>query len=171
MIYIRIVKSFVGIVFLSNYLFAHQEWVHQHMTKAAYKLLRTQLGIEIPVMRDHMGLDVNGPGDGTWVSGLVVTGAWREDVDDPVWNVGSEFGGLGCGFVSSATHFWDADAGDESTMNLANDLDRCPYGNGEIPNAYQKALRYYYGGWLMGYNVSPVNNKDYYAIKRLELIE
>ncbi len=138
------------LLFQQFYLYAHQEWVHQHMVKESYKLLKRQLGYDIPIMKERIGLDLYGPGSGTWETGKVVIGAWREDIDDPVWNVG----GIECGFVASSTHFWDADAGDESGLNIYGDWDQCPWEN-EIPNAYHKALRYYYGGWYLGYNVSP----------------
>jgi hypothetical protein len=115
------------------------------MVKEAYKLLKTQLGYDIPIMRDRIGMTLSGPGGATWTNGTVVIGAWREDIDDPVWNVG----GLECGFVGSSTHFWNADLGDASTINIANDLNSCPLSGGEIPNAYQKALKYYNGYWQL----------------------
>jgi hypothetical protein len=112
------------------------------MVKEAYKLLKSQLGYDYSIMKDRIGMDLYGPGSSTWGNGRVVYGAWREDGDDPIWNVG----GIECGFAASSTHFWDADAGDESTINIANDLNQCPLGSG-IPNAYQKALKYFQGYW------------------------
>jgi hypothetical protein len=119
------------------------------MVKEAYKLLKSQLGFDIPIMKDRIGMDLYGPGSSTWGNGKVIYGAWREDIDDPIWNVG----GIECGFVASSTHFWDADAGDESTINIANDLNQCPSGSG-IPNAYQKAVKYLQGYW----NLFPVTD-------------
>jgi hypothetical protein len=123
------------------------------MVREAYTLLKSQLGSDIPIMIDHMGLDLSGSGSGTWADGKVIIGAWREDIDDPVWNVG----GIQCGFDPSSTHFWNADAGDGASIDIPMDLgNSCPNPDGTIPNAYQKALAYYYGGWFLGYGgVSP----------------
>jgi len=138
---------------ISQSAFSHKEWVHQYQVKQAYLLLKNQLGGDIPQMSQFVGMDVSGPGNASWRTRSIVAGAWREDIDDVVWHVGECNGCVPppCGFIASSTHFWDADAGDNSTFDVPGDWSWC----GGIGNAYQKALRLLwpstYGQWRVEY--------------------
>ena len=104
--------------------------VHQYIVVEAYKLLKAQLGYDIPTLQAHIGTTEIGsnsfnPG---W---LVVIGAYREDEEDIVfyhkWP------------NKSSTHFWDPDRGDDS--HFCNTINQC------FENAYYKARKFIYGGY------------------------
>jgi hypothetical protein len=86
-------------------------------------------------------------GDRQWQTGKVLTGVYREDLEDVVWGYGPESSlPITWLFNSSptptTTHFWIADQGDDyQTPGVG-----WPWG-GDFPNAYQKALKYINGGW------------------------
>lgn len=69
------------------------------------------------------GCNINGTGP--WQKGYIVTGAYREDEEDVVY-------GYPFPYVS-ATHFWDADLGDNAGFNP-------PPHNRIYDNAYKKML-------------------------------
>jgi len=134
------ITALVLVTLFSN-AYAHKESVHQHVVKEGYKLLKSQLQLQsISGMEEHIGLEFYGYGGSKpWITGLVVVGAWREDVEDPVYKYGDPFS-----WQVSNTHFWDADAGDGSKINILGAV---------YENAYQKALRYVdpatYGPWTL----------------------
>ena len=68
-------------------------------------------------------------------AGTITAGAYREDCEDPVFHYGDVIGPLDNAYFS-ASHFWNADAGDRSTIEI------CDIGCGNYQNAYQKSLRY-----------------------------
>ena len=114
----------------------HDQEVHQFIIRKAYQLLVTDLGYAIPKLSEKLGDTENG--DAAFIpGGKIVIGAWQEDNTDVVY--GNEGIFLDCNV--SATHFWHADAGDASTFATSS---------GEsFPNAYQKALKYMYGGYRL----------------------
>lgn len=124
----------VSVAFVTPAL-SHKEWVHQHMVKQAYLLLQAQLGSDIPAMTPFVGMGVSGPGYRKWRTRTIVNGAWREDIEDVVWHTGecSPEPCVAPGFDASSTHFWDADAGDWSTIDIPMD------GFGGIGNSFFKA--------------------------------
>ncbi len=77
-------------------------------------------------------------------TGTITAGAYREDCEDPVYHYGDVVGPLDNAYFS-ASHFWDADAGDGSTIDI------CDLTCGSYQNAYRKSLRYVlpgsYGRW------------------------
>ena len=92
--------------------------------------------MNIPTMHDHVGTNQKGhanfiPGD------KIVIGAYREDKSDIVWGYGIPQWPIES--TSTVTHFWNPDYGDNSKFDLGI--------LGKYPNAYQKALKYIYGGW------------------------
>lgn len=124
-------------------LLAHKEWVHQYIVNQAYQLLRDELGHEIPKLRHFAGVDINGSGTYIWGQQdnaptwqrdySMVVGAWLEDNEDIVYNSDYVLGVFNQSM--SSTHFWDADAGDDQTINIhPNALN--------APNAYHKADNY-----------------------------
>ena len=83
----RIVLLFV--VFVSI-CFPYKQSMHQYITAEAYKLLKNQLGYDIPVMVDKIGgTSTWYIGDRNWQRRYIATGAWREDVDDIVFGYAS----------------------------------------------------------------------------------
>lgn len=165
-IYKYILLSFF---FLNSLVYAHKEWVHQHQVRQAYLLLKQQLGFDVAILQNHLGFNHNGEGPGPFLGCSIVQGAWEEDLYDPVWEVGGLMLGPWsyCGWDASSTHFWNADAGDNSTINIPSDLNDCPLPGGEIPNAYWKAMHYIYGGWVIkwkpqnGYTFTASNGHTY----------
>lgn len=135
---------------VNNY--AHKEWIHQWQVKQAYLLLKNEIGFDIQGFVNHMGMNHTGIGNGPFKGNSIVQAAWEEDLYDPVWEVGGLSSAVGvsyCGWDPSSTHFWQADAGDYSSIDIPLDVGNCPLENGEIPNAYWKALHYIYGGWVL----------------------
>ncbi|MCP5063961.1 MAG: T9SS type A sorting domain-containing protein [Ignavibacteriae bacterium] len=106
--------------------------VHQPLTKDAYDLLRIQYPtISSSAMNNHVGIsETSGP----WTSEKIVAGAYREDLEEIVYNYDLSV------LTETITHFWDADQGDLSTITAMGE---------DIENAYQKARVYIYGvdGW------------------------
>ncbi len=103
--------------------------VHQYIVQQAYQYLISYLGRDIPEMRDHLGTWEQG--SVPFIEGKIVTGAYREDVEDVVYGNGYP--------NTSSTHFWNPDDGDGS--HFCNIINQC------FPNAYEKALKYINGGW------------------------
>ncbi|MGH2569378.1 MAG: hypothetical protein ACRDGA_13655, partial [Bacteroidota bacterium] len=120
-----------------------KEHVHQYISREAYQLLSTQF-CDISILKDRVGNIETGQGPFT-PGGLIVIGAFREDRDDPVWGYGwqgNPFGWQKPRETSSVTHFWDADHGNQYCTHFCFDPVLNCY-----PNAYEKALKYIYGGW------------------------
>ena len=85
--------------------------LHQKLLIEAYKLLRHQYfaGLDIPEMCLHLGSLETGD---SWGTGKMTVGAYNEDLQDVV------FGYSGAtGEAATMSHFWDADAGDESILD------------------------------------------------------
>lgn len=126
------------LLFACNTSVAHLQNVHQYIVREGYALLRNTVG-DIPVMRDHVG--VAQIGGRPWQTGFIVTGAWREDEEDPVYGFDNSWPpGV------SGSHLWRADDGDESDVTLR--WVRFPGTPDQItvPSAYKKIRRYAYPG-------------------------
>ena len=142
------------ILVLSNISYAHTERVHQYLAREAYKLLKLYLGNkDIPVMFNNLGYKETGnflswvDRGSDFVDGTICAGAYREDVQDIVYGYGEAWGipaidQTAQEWLASVTHFWEADQGDNAPTNL----DWVP--NLQIPNAYQKILRYFNDMWI-----------------------
>jgi len=144
----RLRLLYVLLVFNIN-IFAHKEWVHQHIVKQAYQLLVNHYDFDLSIIGAHLGSD--GPGNGPWRTGEILTGAWREDMEDFIGNSGS-WGG---------NHFWVADISD-TQKNWIVDI-------GDQINAYQKVLKYAYGGWTLEY-IAP-GSQTIYVYKYNSLVD
>jgi len=110
-------------------VYPHKEIVHQHIVREAYKLVKYFIGQDIREMKDHVGYNEQGITQ-FYPGGLMVIGAYQEDHKDAT----NEIDGL----LVSNTHFWDPDWGDTNPVNIAGT---------NYTNAYQKALKYLYGGY------------------------
>jgi hypothetical protein len=133
-------KKFITILFLllNVISIAHEQHVHQYLSREAYLLLQSIYG-DIPVMVDHVGTTQQG--SGPWTSPYIVTGAYREDEEDVVYHEEGLFG-----VYSSGTHFWIADNGENSDVTLKWTIEGV-YGQKTFPSAYTKIQRYAYGEW------------------------
>ncbi len=138
-------KKYMVIIFLFiGCIFAHKETTHQYITNEAYNLLKTALNYSIPEYDLHMHSQFDPAAGGPFQSPFITRGAYREDLEDPVYNiymgnpptmyddVGGEvalFGetlgiivqqltGLNFDFFVSSTHFWKVDAGDNQLTKM-----------------------------------------------------
>ena len=129
----------VAIVILSSFIRAeaHLQPVHQYLVREGYTLLKTTVGAEIPYMMNHVG--TTEIGNNPWRTGMMVTGAWREDEEDPVYLYGDPIPG------KSGSHFWVADQGDESEVTLRWLSSGVP-SQATAASAYKKIRRYAYPG-------------------------
>jgi hypothetical protein len=80
-------------------------------------------------MNDAVGTDWQGNSlhEGPWVTGKIITGAYREDEEDVITHISWPWS-----LCHSTTHFWDADAGDGETITL--------WDCGPEPQTYQNAF-------------------------------
>ena len=158
----RIILLFV--VFVSI-CFPYKQSMHQYITAEAYKLLKNQLGYDIPLMVDKIGgTSTWYIGDRNWQRRYITTGAWREDVDDIVYGYSSNNPPRGAStffpivlkamnddneWYSSVTHFWYADDGDNTEVSMQSSAHMIPPSSGPIftqtifmQNAYQKISQF-----------------------------
>lgn len=165
-------KKFIFfILVLGCFTYAHSKGTHQYITKEAYKLLKLNLGYDIPILRDHLDTDLAANEGGPYQLPYITRGAWREDVEDPVYNYflgnppeiyGDYFGHITLegellnsilGSFNplddpwiSITHFWDPDNGDLQDSHIhARSLTDDFYVI--VPNAFQKLLKYVNGNY------------------------
>ncbi|MBI9069949.1 MAG: T9SS type A sorting domain-containing protein [Melioribacteraceae bacterium] len=143
--------------------------MHQYVVAEAYKLFKLYMGTDVPKILSHLGSNETG-GYVNWYSrgvddfsdGTIACGAFREDVKDIVYNYGDEPSPPGVSEAlyysfASVTHFWDADLGDNYLTNFYHDP-RVPYF--DIPNAYQKVMKYVNDMWIGYYGAIKVNKPD-----------
>lgn len=141
------------ILFGANIVFAHSQEVHQYIVTQAYQLLVNQWGNIIPEMNNHIGgIGSEFYGDYAWQKPFISTGAWREDIEDPIFNYDFVVvPGVNIALVS-ITHFWDADDGDLNKNLFPIVLPFPPYPSvniGPYENAFDKLLRYSNGDWVL----------------------
>lgn len=151
----RILLTVVALLLFVCTSNGHLQNVHQYIVREAYTLLRNTAGADIPTMRDHVG--VSQTGSRPWQTGFIVTGAWREDEEDPIYGYDNSWPpGV------SGSHFWKADGGDESDVTLR----WIAFGTPDqitVPSAYKKIRRYgypgTYGAWtiIVRFDQSHVN--------------
>jgi len=135
---------------------AHKQPVHQYIAREGYSLLLKAYGHDIPQLSAFIGLaDPSYAGDSAWQKGFITTGAWREDEEDvvyhydilPGWNYA----------LTSITHFWAADRGDDDGTMIRLQKDLPPPlpplidDIGPFPNAYTKMTAFANGGWVLYY--------------------
>ncbi|MDT3695991.1 MAG: T9SS type A sorting domain-containing protein [Ignavibacterium sp.] len=140
-------------IMTSEILLPHSQHVHQYIVTEAYQLLVNQLGGIIFDMNEHIGgIGSEFYGDYAWQKPFISTGAWREDIEDPIFNYDFVFvQGVNIALVS-ITHFWDADDGDLTENLFPIVLPFPPYPSfniGPYENAYDKLLRYSNGDWVL----------------------
>jgi hypothetical protein len=111
--------------------------VHKYLTYEAWELVKiAHREVRYSVMNGKIGNSWNDPnlnGSVPFQKGKVITGAYREDEEDLVWDNHGILGQL-----TTATHFWNADAGSGSVFTPTP-------GDRDFPNAYQKLQAYWTG--------------------------
>jgi hypothetical protein len=131
---------------ISNFAFSHEQRVHQYIVMQAYELLKMKYpGIANTPFNLHIGGMESSCSDADQFDIPQITvGAYREDCEDPVYHYDDVIAPVRDGW-RSISHFWDADAGDESKLSVWY-MSGTPFNN-----AYQKVLRYIkpeiYGHW------------------------
>ncbi len=150
------------VIFITSKTFSHEQNVHQYMVREAYKLLSISLSGNYPVLQSHVGTTETG--DNVFIpGGKLVIGAYREDEEDAVYWHFFPFG-----WTASNTHFWRPDGGDNWQFVVLGKT---------YENAYQKAIKYIYGGYELdvpyaGSNIieaytAPQNLFEFYKTKRI----
>ncbi|HCK99330.1 MAG TPA: hypothetical protein DHW42_04405 [Candidatus Marinimicrobia bacterium] len=129
---------FLIVIFSASLLAEIQQadYIHQYIVREAWKLAKYQCpALESTDLAEHIGN--NETGNYPWETGLVVSGAYREDHEDPVYGYGGFdlFGIIDPVFVTM-THFWNADLGDDFKWNFLGS---------HWENHYQRAQAYLYG--------------------------
>ena len=131
----------------------YAENVHMYICIQALMLLKDKFPqYNFTEFDRHTGT-MNDFGDRQWQTGLITTGAYREDKEDVVFDIRGPFG-----FFASNSHFWNSDnrtGGDHTFTNL-NILGI----NYNYPNAYTKIKRYEDGNW-QEWNGSGYGGKRY----------
>lgn len=112
------IVSLIIILSICNYTTAGIQQtgsVHQYIVRQAFNLFKHQIpGSEFSDIAQHIGDSEQG--NSVWQTGLVVTGAYREDEEDPVYL----YGGVHSWQVTM-THFWNADGGpNQTTLRFKN---------------------------------------------------
>ena len=95
--------------------------------------------MEIPGIESNLGS--YGSGDGPWIHGEILKGAYREDLEDVVTGTGA----FNQGWDPSSTHFWNVDDSDFGKTPITT-VWRAP-----VINAYNKAFLFINGGWRLHY--------------------
>ncbi len=131
-------------------VFSHSQHVHQYIVTQAYNLLIQTLGDSISEMNGHIGGE--GPyyaGEKAWGLPYVTTGAWREDVEDVIFNY-KNYSFLNDYALVSISHFWDADDGDfEKNIFRVHPSPLPAQDIGPYENAFDKFTRYADGNWIL----------------------
>lgn len=168
-------KLFLKIVSLSLVLMeivnAHEQSMHQHITREAFNLLQNSFPGQLTEMASYVGTNEvwsGGSADGSFGALRIVSGAWLEDEYDvvyhyglgeipnfnqqiPVWyfEIGGPFFPYRDAFTS-ITHFWNADGGISEETHLSDDLwdgDHWTTWSFDCENAYQKMVKYVNGNY------------------------
>jgi len=123
----------------------HLEDIHKYLTFQAWELVKLQHPqVTVSEMNNRVGGWQDGTlnGSGPWQKGKIITGAFREDKEDVVY----DYFGL-IGETITATHFWDVDYADDDRKFTAT-------GGAQYENSYRKMQAFWYGkkenggGWL-----------------------
>lgn len=152
LITVRVLITLFVLLYLNTSM-AHQQHVHQYIVREAYELLINQLGFIVPEMHNFVGgLGSDYYGSYAWHKPYLTAGAWREDMEDPIFNYDFLIvQGVNIALVS-ISHFWDADSGDMNNNLFPIVLPYPPYPSvniGPYENAYDKFLRYAEGNWVL----------------------
>ncbi|MCL5028924.1 MAG: hypothetical protein M1480_07880 [Bacteroidetes bacterium] len=76
-------KIFFLIFIIVTNSFPHKQHVHRYLAIEGYNLLKNYIGTDIPHMNQHV--DISGDILPPWTSGMIASGAYREDEEDVVY--------------------------------------------------------------------------------------
>lgn len=116
----------------------YAENVHMYICMEALKLLKDRFpDLDFSLIENRIGT-MSDMGTRQWQTGKITTGAYREDMEDVVFDIRGPFG-----LKASCSHFWDADdraSGDHSVSHLS--------GVGDYPNSFTKMTKFQNGQWF-----------------------
>ncbi len=116
----------------------YAENVHMYICIEALKLLKDRFPqTDLSQIENRIGT-MSDIGTRPWQVGKITTGAYREDVEDVVFDIRGPFG-----LEASCSHFWEAD----DRTNGDHSLTHLPL-IGIYPNAYTKMTKYVNGQWF-----------------------
>ena len=157
-----------GIILFVNIVYSHNEIVHQYIVREAFKLLKNEFPTQLTDMENYVGNDqtVNQGHAMTFGAGFIVSGAYMEDHYDINYHYGlGKEPDYNQTFIpeellnvimnetrnyATITHFWKADLGDNAMSFLNGEYEilyQTFYWSFDAENAYQKAIRYLFGGY------------------------
>jgi len=164
-------KYFFLLIFLFvviSSLNAHQQEMHQYITREAFYLLKKSFPNKLGEMESFLGNDETSGNGSLYTFGAfkIVSGAWIEDEYDIVYHYGignspNYNQTLPINFIidifgsereahTSITHFWDADGGPDKKSFLHDEADGI-YWSYSVENSYQKISLYLNGGYNTRY--------------------
>lgn len=154
----KILLPLICLVYFSQPLSAHKEWVHQYIIYQAYQLLKNQYGRVLELEQEiatwlttDNGILGRGDAQRPWDHAPAITiGVYREDVFDAVGRVS----------ISGSTHFWKSDVGENSISNIGYDPFIYPY-----INAWEKARIYMNGSSSISKGTTPHKPRSYISIE------
>lgn len=152
-------KLFLSFLLVTSISYPYDQLTHVYITHRAYELLVYYLGHDIPELQSYLGTQVGGY---PFAAGNIVSGVWREDCEDIIYEYSKDnpptltgFGGTIYQFVSSwdggidpfvsSTHFWYSDDGDnvKSTINAGIRWAGINFVTSfTVENAFQKLARF-----------------------------
>ncbi|MDF1612694.1 right-handed parallel beta-helix repeat-containing protein [Stygiobacter electus] len=158
-----ITLKILSIFFISlNVVVAHRQSLHQYITREAFKLLcKSYPALATSEMAQYIGTnETSSATELSWGAGKIVSGVWIEDEYDIVYHYGisnvpvfnqwlaeayySLFPGGRREAFTSINHFWNADGGPNSTVDLHDYADGI-YWSFSCENAMQKMYKYLNG--------------------------
>ncbi len=176
---------FIPIVILiqlfSSIIYSHDQSVHQHIVREAWKLLLLSYPqLANSEMNQYIGTNetTSTGSEKSWGARKIVSGSWMEDEYDIVYHYGigntPNFNQTITPEVAdiffmddeterkafvSITHFWDADGG-VNNQSFLNDGSGLKYWSFSVTNAMQKMYKYLYGNYNNRYLLS---NNNYFG--------
>ena len=116
----------------------YAENVHMYICIEALKLLKDRISqTDLSQIENRIGT-MSDIGTRPWQVGKITTGAYREDIEDVVFDIRGPFG-----LEASCSHFWEAD----DRTNGDHSLTHLPV-IGSYPNAYTKMTKLVNGQWF-----------------------
>ncbi|MDQ3194280.1 MAG: hypothetical protein M3P82_04685, partial [Bacteroidota bacterium] len=117
---------------------SYAESVHMYICIEALKLLKDRFpAVDFSQIENRIGT-MQDIGTRQWQVGKITTGAYREDLEDVVFDIRGPFG-----LEASGSHFWNADDRENGDHTLTH-LEFL----GNYPNAYTKITRFISGQWF-----------------------
>lgn len=147
-VYSLVISIVLNSLLFPQNVFSYSQKTHQYIVREAYKLLKLQLGQDIPTLSHHIGNQEEDKSGYDPELPFIVAGAWGEDEWDPI------YGDItGTYITATIHHFWDPDDNPNSISKvgyISPLLSRCGKIEGSIKSwsAFDKARAYAYGRYM-----------------------